>query len=127
MRMLVRATVVLVGAALAVMAWKKSQEEGATDAKDAPRPPVPEPDPAASPAPAASSPPDEVPPSSPEVDPVVRFANTADDAALAAAGLTSAAVKALVGGRPFEDLDALAATRGVGPKSLAALSAAVGE
>ena len=54
-------------------------------------------------------------------DPVLALANGATEAELQAIGVTPSAVRTLLGGRPFADREALAGTRGIGPKTLAAL------
>ena len=83
---------------------------------------VPEPTPQGAPEPESEPVPQDEPES--EVDPIVAWANTADADALRAAGLSAAAVRKVLEHRPFSDLQALSQTRGIGPKTLEALSRA---
>ena len=189
--LLVRLAAVVAGAALATVAWRKTQDpdsdwsfkprrddpprpdplhaetddgRGARSAvDDAPEAPATEPpedtsanvEPAppdastdAEPAPPADAPEADVQPEAPDAasdaepeeaaaaepdaaaepaagattDPAVVAANTLDAEALAALGITARGVKVLLDGRPFADRETLEATRGVGPKTLEALS-----
>jgi DNA uptake protein ComE-like DNA-binding protein len=56
-----------------------------------------------------------------EAPPALHLANAASQAELAAAGVSKGAVRAILRGRPFASMEALAHTRGIGPKTMAAL------
>jgi len=52
---------------------------------------------------------------------VLALANGADGEALAAAGLTANAIRVILAQRPFASVEALAATKGIGKKTLETL------
>lgn len=60
----------------------------------------------------------------PAPDRLVAWVNGASEAALGEAGLTAAATKVVLAERPFDGAEALADTRGIGPKTLQALAEA---
>jgi hypothetical protein len=59
----------------------------------------------------------------PDVAALLAFVNTADEAALREAKIRQPALGTLLTSRPFASLDQLAATAGIGPKTLEALAA----
>ena len=56
-------------------------------------------------------------------DKALAFANGATEDALAAAGVAGAGLRTLLKERPFDSIEALCGTRGIGPKTLKALAA----
>ena len=123
-RVYARALVALAGAAAAYWAWHRNQPvasrwppggwEPSTPPESPAEEPVPEPEPEAKAQPVAEVEPEPTA----DVDPVLVFANTADPAALEACGLKGAALRKVLAERPFASVEAMRATRGIGPKTL---------
>jgi DNA uptake protein ComE-like DNA-binding protein len=66
----------------------------------------------------------EVAPESGSVDRQIAWINAATEAELSAAGLAKGPLAVVLSERPFADVAALSRTRGIGPKTVAALLAA---
>jgi len=127
---LIRSILVFVGGAAA--GWWASNVLRPEEPEDSPSPapgsaPTPEPASRAEPAP---SPVAEVRSGTvrgvvvPDSSALLGRANAASADALAGLGVRAGAIAALLAGRPYADLAALGATKGVGPKTLSALVAA---